>query len=228
VPPEKPVVVAPAVALKVAAPHVVAAFGVGATLNPAGSGSVTVRLVNTSAFATLFTVIVSRVTPPAPTIVGANAFVTVIGVVTETAAVAMAGFVPKLVTSAPTASVLVWLAIVAVDITRTGTVSVHVPATAAEGAMGMVPPAIENDVAPTVAVIVPPQVVVGTGVFATVKPTPIVVRSSVKLVITAALAVLEFAKVTVSRLVPLLGSGERLKAFVALTARITNVALACG
>lgn len=221
-PPERLKDVAPGVALTVPPLQVVAALGAAATVKPDGKGSVTDRLVNRPALATLLRVTVRRVVPPAPTEVGRNALVFVMAVVTPSVRVTAVELLPSEVTSALAGMVLVWVAIVALPPTSTGTVIVQL------AERGIVPPAMENEVAPAGAVIVPPQVVAGAGDAATVKPAPIVVRSSEMLVMAAAVVVLEFVRVSVSVLVPLRGTEVGLKTLAKVMARIVKVADAAG
>lgn len=106
--------------------------------------------------------------------VGKKAFSTV-GSATVREPDLAAALLPRLVTSPPTAMVLVLVpAVRPLEASWTGTVTVQVPGAAARVAAGMAPVDMLIAVAPGAATTVPPQLVLAAGEAATLKPGPMV------------------------------------------------------
>jgi hypothetical protein len=97
-------------------------------------------------------------------------------------------------------------------------VIVHAPGVVGLAAIGIVPPLSEIVVPPATALsVLPAQVVEAAGAAATVKPVPIDVRLSAKLVMVAVPLVSGLLSVIVSREVPPRAVVVGLKAFAAVT-----------
>jgi hypothetical protein len=183
VPPESEIRVAPATALNVP-PQVVV------PLTMARPAPIVLRLSEKEVIAAavvvslLVSVIVSVEFTPIGALVGLKAFDALAPLITSVS-VAATVLLPKVVCSAPTGIVLVDVAMAAPAPIATGTVIVQVPGPPPPPlvAIGMTPPDSESKVVPETAVTVLPHVVVTVPPI--VKPAPIVLRLSAKLVIGA-------------------------------------------
>ena len=187
-PPTSETVLVPEVAVA-APPQLLTRFGVVETTCPAGSVSVNARPVSATAPAARESVIVIRVSPPAATVVGANALATDSTGFTVSTPVIADCVRPKFVCNVPCAIVLVRAPVTALAATCTGMVIVQLPAA------GMVPPAASVTVV-AVFVSTPPQVVVGAA--ATVNPAPIEAMLSTNAAVSVAIAAFELVSVIVS------------------------------
>lgn len=188
VPPDSEISVVPAVAVKVP-PQVVEAEAIVKPVPMVVRLSENAVIVAAVVVSALVSVIVNVDVVPCAARFGEKTLVTSAPSITSVS-VAAAVLLPNEVCNAPTGIVLVAVAIAALAPTKTGTVIVQLPF------IGIEPPLSEIKVVATVAVNVPPQLV--ATVPPMVKPAPIVLRLSAKLVIAAAVVVFGLVSVMVS------------------------------